>query len=99
MVNYHLVFCPRYRRKIFLMTVIDTPSLPPECLTKHGKRNWQNSKQYKHLASQRRYLYSKQARLRIQQHQDLVIFYLAMAAAKDVAIRHFAVICRTALMR
>lgn len=52
-------------------TVIDTPSLPPECLTKRGKRNWQNSKRYERLASQRRYLYSKQAQLRIQQHQEL----------------------------
>ena len=46
-------------------TVIDMPGLPPECLTKRGKRNWQNSKRYERLASHRRYLYSKQARLRI----------------------------------
>ena len=52
-------------------TVIDTPDLPPEGLTKRGKRNWQNSKRYERLASQRRYLYGKQARLRIQQHQEL----------------------------
>ena len=52
-------------------TVVDTTDLPPECLTKRGRRNWQNSKRYEYLVSQRRYLYGKQAQLRVQQHQEL----------------------------
>lgn len=52
-------------------TVIEASDLPSECLTKRGKRNWQNSKRYERLASQRRYIYGKQAQLRIQQHREL----------------------------
>ena len=52
-------------------TIVDTTNLSAECLTKRSKRNWQNSKRYERLASQRRYLCGKQARLRIQQHQEL----------------------------
>lgn len=52
-------------------TIVDKTDLPPECRTKNGKRNWKNSKRYERLASLRRYLYGKQARLRIQQHQEL----------------------------
>lgn len=52
-------------------TVVDKDKLPPECLTRRGKRKWVKSKRYKELASKRRTLYQKQAALRVQLHHEL----------------------------
>jgi hypothetical protein len=57
--------------------IIPTNRLAPEHLNNRGKRIWSESKNYKQLASEKRYLLQKQARLRIQQHHELANNFLA----------------------
>lgn len=45
--------------------------LPPELLNARGKRKWVKSKRYLALESYRRYLYRRQADLRLQRHREL----------------------------
>ena len=58
-------------------TIIPKNKLPKELLTYRGKRKWKESKRYKELASQRRYLYARIARLRKNQHLTLANKYIA----------------------
>ena len=52
-------------------SVIPITELPPELVSKRGKRLWSESKRYKALTARRRYLYRKQADSRLQQHREL----------------------------
>lgn len=51
--------------------IVTKDKLPPELLTKRGKRKWKETNNYKRLAARKRYLYAKQAETRRLQHKTL----------------------------
>lgn len=76
--------------------VIRRDKLPPELLDGRGRRKWVESKGYRRLAGQRRYLYAKLARTRRCEHQAMANRFLAHGGRFFVETMNFKALAKKA---
>lgn len=77
-------------------SVIPITELPPELVSKRGKRLWNESRRYKALASRRRYLYRKQAESRLLQHRELANKLLSLGDQHYIEKMDFSALAKRA---